>query len=83
MFVIGFVSFNNTFSLSLTSRGKNSGAPLVFFPFKNYIRNTAPPRVVFVIGCVSCNKFSHFRGNERKKSANTLEVCGERRACAV
>ena len=44
-------------------------------PFKNYIRNTAPPRVVFVIGCVSCNKFSHFRGNERKKSANTLEVC--------
>jgi hypothetical protein len=20
-----------------------------------------PPRVVFVIGCVSCNKFSHFR----------------------
>jgi hypothetical protein len=23
--------------------------------------NNKPPRVVFVIGCVSCNKFSHFR----------------------
>jgi hypothetical protein len=31
-------------------------------------RALRPPRVVFVIGCVSCNKFSHFR---QKQNNNT------------
>ena len=30
-------------------------------------RALLPPRVAFVIGCVSCNKFSHFRQKPSKK----------------
>ena len=37
-------------------------------------RALRPPRVVFVIGCVSCNTFSHFR------QKNTTRGVGEGRA---
>ena len=41
---------------------------------KNALR---PPRVVFVIGCVSCNTFSHFR---QKNGTETPNGRGHRRA---
>jgi hypothetical protein len=37
-------------------------------------RALRPPRVVFVIGCVSCNKFSHFRQKSAIASVCTVSI---------
>jgi hypothetical protein len=50
-------------------------AKLVFK--RNYNRKkktTIANRVVFVIGCVSCNKFSHFRQKSRKAYFNRFYI---------
>ena len=48
-------------------------------------RALRPPRVVFIIGCVSCNKFSHFRqkrraGARRRSRARARGAGGAQRA---
>jgi len=54
-------------------------------------RALRPPRVVFVIGCVSCNKFSHFRlyiaaakaARMRDLKAHVVTAEGKHRALAL
>ena len=50
--------------VSLLPRSKSCARTVSRARYVAIFRTLRPPRVVFVIGCVSCNKFSHCRQNK-------------------